>query len=157
MTVSSYAAFHIMMISKRVNNNNADGTNPKQSLPHASFCLPSVSFSKVHRKLEDFMNRFITKYAPKKKEKLIQKRQQEDENDTTSNCSSSNNEDFVAVENPVRLKGSHELEGKNKNSKEHLEIPKGRKPTQCKQCQNTGHNRAGCEAWHQWQGIPYSY
>ncbi|KAF0530555.1 hypothetical protein F8M41_012114 [Gigaspora margarita] len=115
-----------------VNNNNADRTNPKQSFPHASFCLPSVSFSEVHRKvnyrktyvminglskkaiqtrpdvgtnaiqeLEDFMNGFITKYAPKKKDKLIQKRQHEDENDTTSDCSSSDKEDFVIVENPV--------------------------------------------------------
>ncbi|CAG8719337.1 17931_t:CDS:2, partial [Gigaspora rosea] len=83
-----------------VNNNNADGTNPKQSFPHASFCLPSVSFS--------------------------EKRQQGNENNTISNCSSSNKEDFVAIKNPM-----------------HLEIPKGRKPIQCKQYQNTKYNRAG--------------
>ncbi|KAF0490132.1 hypothetical protein F8M41_021990 [Gigaspora margarita] len=115
-----------------VNNNNADRTNTKQSFPHASFCLPNVSFSEVHQKvnycktyiminglskkaiqtgldvgtnaiqeLENFMNSFITKYAPKKKETPIQKRQHEDENDTTLNCSSSNKEDFVTVKNSV--------------------------------------------------------
>ncbi|CAG8597159.1 3797_t:CDS:2, partial [Gigaspora rosea] len=89
------------------------------------------------QELEDFMNSFITKYASKKK--LIQKRQQENKNDTTSNCSFSDKEDFVVVENPVvcskrgafkkkGLKGFHKLEGKNTNSKEHLEIPKSRKP-----------------------------
>ncbi|CAG8796983.1 173_t:CDS:1, partial [Cetraspora pellucida] len=33
-------------------------------------------------------------------------------------------------------------------TKQHLEIQKTKKQTQCQQCQNAGHNRAGCEAWH---------
>ncbi|KAF0453205.1 hypothetical protein F8M41_001781 [Gigaspora margarita] len=123
-----------------VNNNNADGTNPKQSFPHASFCLPSVSFSEVHRKV-NYRKTYVMINGLSKK--AIQTGL-----DVGTNAIQEL-EDF--------MNGSHELEGKNKNSKEHLEIAKGRKPTQCKQCQNTGHNRASCEAWHQWQGIPYSY
>ncbi|CAG8833629.1 25701_t:CDS:1, partial [Racocetra persica] len=116
--------------------------------------------SNTIQELENFMNSFITKYTSKKKETPIHKknkRQHEYENETSSSYSSSDEEGFIAVENPIvrskrgasrkkRLKGFHEFESKNKKTKEHSEIPKGRKLTQCQQCQNTGYNRAGCEA-----------
>ncbi|CAG8709957.1 120_t:CDS:1, partial [Racocetra persica] len=125
--------------------------------------------SNAIQELEDFMNSFITKYAPKKKEKTVYRnnmKQGEDEDEDTSNNSSSV-EDFVEVENSIvhtrkgaprkkRFKGSHESVDKNK-SKQNLEIQKTRKPTQCQQCQNTSHNKAGCEAWHKRQGVPYLY
>ncbi|RIB29820.1 hypothetical protein C2G38_2154303 [Gigaspora rosea] len=46
-----------------------------------------------------FMNGFITKHVPKKKDKK-DKSQHNDKNKTTSNYSSSN-KDFIAIENPV--------------------------------------------------------
>ncbi|RIB15773.1 hypothetical protein C2G38_2039121 [Gigaspora rosea] len=116
------------------------------------------------------MNGFITKYAPRKKEKTVYKKNvriQDDESKTISSCSSS--DDFVAVKDLIvsakrgaprkkRLKGSHEFESKNKsNIKQHSEMRTARKPTQYQQCQNTGHNKAGCEAWHRRQGLSYSY
>ncbi|KAF0520633.1 hypothetical protein F8M41_016183 [Gigaspora margarita] len=118
------------------------------------------------QELEDFMNGFITKHAPKKKDEK-NKRQHNDKNETTSDYSSSD-EDFSAIENLVvhskrgaprkkRIKSSHELESKNSSSAKHSQTQKIRKPTQCQQCQNTGHNKAGCEAWHKRQGISYSY
>ncbi|CAG8815650.1 5019_t:CDS:1, partial [Gigaspora rosea] len=117
------------------------------------------------QELEDFMNGFITKHAPKKKDEK-NKRQHNDENETTSDYSSSD-EDFIAIENLVvhskrgaprkkRIKSSHELESKNSSSA-NSQTSKIRKPTQCQQYQNTGHNKAGCEAWHKRQGISYSY
>ncbi|CAG8610227.1 16301_t:CDS:2 [Cetraspora pellucida] len=95
-------------------------------------------------------------------------RQQEYDDETTSS-SSSDKENFIIVENLIVypkkgaprkkwFKASNELEKKYvSDTKQHLEIQKTRKQTQCQQCQNTGHNRASCEAWHKQQSIPYSY
>ncbi|CAG8725454.1 17072_t:CDS:2, partial [Gigaspora rosea] len=87
-------------------------------------------------------------------------KQHEDKDEATSDSSSSD-DDFVSVEDPVvhpkrgapkkkRIKGSHEFANTNK-SKQSLEVRKNRKPTQYQQCQNTGHNKASCEAWHKWE------
>ncbi|KAF0509607.1 hypothetical protein F8M41_018565 [Gigaspora margarita] len=96
------------------------------------------------------------------------KDESEDENEEET-TSSSDKKNFIVVENLIihsrkgaprkkRLKGSHEREGKSKSStKQCSKIQKTRKPTQCQQCQNTGHNKAGCEAWHKRQGLSYSY
>ncbi|RIB05909.1 hypothetical protein C2G38_2218377 [Gigaspora rosea] len=179
-------------------SSKASGDN-KQSFSNLSFCLPEISFSDIHTKvnyrkayvianglskkaiqigldagssaiqeLEDLINSLITKYALKKRKKLVNKKnieQQEDKDKVISNSSSSD-EDFVAVENPIghsrrdasrkkRFKESHEVE--SNKSKRNLEAQKTRKPTQYQQCQNTGHNKTGCETWHKRQGIPYSY
>ncbi|KAF0356336.1 hypothetical protein F8M41_014774 [Gigaspora margarita] len=111
--------------------------------------------------LQDFMNGFINKYAPKKRRKSHSKKhkiQQEEEEETTSSCSSSDKENFIEIENLVvhskrgapkkkQFKGSHKLVSKKKSSaKEHSNAQKTRKQTQCQQCQNTGYNKAGCEA-----------
>ncbi|KAF0553537.1 protein far1-related sequence 11-like [Gigaspora margarita] len=57
-----------------------------------------------------------------------------------------------------QFKGSDELVSKKKSSaKEHSNAQKTKKQTQCQQCQNTGHNKAGCEVWHKRQDILYSY
>ncbi|KAF0525171.1 protein far1-related sequence 11-like isoform x2 [Gigaspora margarita] len=112
------------------------------------------SGSNAIQELENFMNGFISKYTPKKRERKNMK-QHEDKNEATSNSSSSD-DDFVSIEDPVvhpkrgapkkkRIKGSHEFASTNK-SKQSLEVQKNRKPTQYQQCQNTGHNKAGCEA-----------
>ncbi|CAG8813217.1 41645_t:CDS:1 [Gigaspora margarita] len=111
--------------------------------------------SSAIQELEDFMNGFITKHVSKKKDKK-NKRQYNNENETTSDYSSSN-KDFIAIENPVvyskrgasrkkRIKNPHKLESKNSSSAKHSQTQKIRKPTQCQQYQNTGHNKAGCEA-----------
>ncbi|CAG8758602.1 44533_t:CDS:2 [Gigaspora margarita] len=119
------------------------------------------------QELEDFMNKFITKYTPKKKEKLNIRQLEEEEEVMTDDSSA--DEGFIEIENLIvhsrkgapkkkRLKGSHESENRNaSSSKQYSESQKARKPTQCQQCQNTGHNRASCEAWHNRQGISYSY
>ncbi|CAG8780852.1 1093_t:CDS:2, partial [Cetraspora pellucida] len=59
-------------------------------------------------------------------------KQKKDEDEDTSNDSSSV-KDFVKVENLI----VHTRK----------EIQKTRKPIQYQQCQNTNHNKAGCEAW----------
>ncbi|CAG8693801.1 14858_t:CDS:2 [Gigaspora rosea] len=123
------------------------------------------SGSNAIQELKNLMNGFISKYTPKKKERKNIK-QHEDKDEATSDSSSSD-DDFVSVEDPVvhpkrgtpkkkRIKGSHEFASTSK-SKQSLEVQKNRKPTQCQQCQNTGHNKAGCEVWHKQEGIPYSY
>ncbi|CAG8556429.1 12191_t:CDS:2, partial [Cetraspora pellucida] len=48
-----------------------------------------------------------------------------------------------------QFKSSSELGNKSRsNIKQHPEAQKTRKPTQCQQCKNIGHNKASCEAWH---------
>ncbi|CAG8816359.1 28143_t:CDS:2, partial [Gigaspora margarita] len=109
------------------------------------------------KELQDFINGFINKYAPKKRRKSHSKKckiQREKEEETTLSCSFSDKENFIEIENPVvyskrgapkkkRFKGSHELVSKKKSSaKEHSNAQKTRKQTQCQQYQNTGHNKA---------------
>ncbi|CAG8735424.1 26145_t:CDS:2, partial [Gigaspora rosea] len=158
----------------------------KKSFPDSFFCTPKILYNDVHTKvnyrktyaiinglskkaiqtsidagssavkeLKNFMSGFITKYGPKKK--------------GDSDSKKEHKENFIVVENPIihsrkgasrkkRFKGSHEHESKSKSSiKQHSKIQKTRKPTQCQQYQNTGHNKAGCEAWHKQQGFSYSY
>ncbi|CAG8459328.1 19435_t:CDS:2, partial [Racocetra persica] len=178
------------------NNNNADEKNSEQFFPHASFCLPDVSFSDVHKQvnyrktyvtinrlskkaiqtridagsnaiqeLENFMNGFITKYTPKKKKPRFIKRTRGNMNmkmrlvqvivlvmkKVLLQLKTQLFARKEALQEKSDLKDSMNSKAKIKKTKEHSEIPKGRKPTQCQQCQNTGHNRAGCEAWHQQQ------
>ncbi|KAF0487828.1 hypothetical protein F8M41_022496 [Gigaspora margarita] len=89
--------------------------------------------SSAIQELKDFINGFITKHAPKKKDKK-NKKQHNDENETTSDYSSSD-EDFIAIENLVVyskrgaprkkcIKSSHELESKNSSSAKHLQTQK---------------------------------
>ncbi|CAG8812404.1 3476_t:CDS:2, partial [Gigaspora margarita] len=123
------------------NNSNSD-TSVQQSFPDLSFNSPNISFDDVHTKINYQVNVRI----------------QDNESEPISSCSSS--DDFVAVEDPIvstkrgaprkkRLKESYEFESKNKsNARQYSKMSKARKPTQCQQCQNTGHNKASCEAWH---------
>ncbi|KAF0383519.1 hypothetical protein F8M41_011719 [Gigaspora margarita] len=115
--------------------------------------------SNALEELENYMNSFISKYIPKGKEKVTRKKninQREDKNET-SNSSSSDKKNFIEIENPIVnskrgaprkkcFKSSSELG--NSNNK-HSEAQKTRKAIQCQQCQNTGHNKAGCKAWHE--------
>ncbi|CAG8778512.1 6444_t:CDS:1, partial [Gigaspora margarita] len=213
MFTSNYAAFHIMLISRRWcidekqiepksqtrehsfvielgNNKNPNIPVHEQSFPNLLFCLPNISFGDIHTKinyrkayvtisglskktiqtgldsgsnaiqeLKNFINGFIFKYIPKKRERKNMK-QHEDEDEATSDSSFSD-DDFVLIEYPVvhpksgaskkkKIKGSHEFASTNK-SKQSLEVRKNRKSNQCQQYQNTGHNKANCEAWHKWE------
>ncbi|CAG8495325.1 11778_t:CDS:2 [Racocetra persica] len=96
------------------------------------------------KELEEFMNDFINN-----------KIQQKEDDETTSNCSFSNKENFIEIEDPVVH--ARRDDKKKPSIKKHSNAQKSRKPTQCQQCQNTGHNKAGCEAWHKRQGVPYLY
>ncbi|CAG8696510.1 21375_t:CDS:2, partial [Gigaspora rosea] len=122
------------------NKQNVDDN--EQSFLELSFCLPEISFSDIHAKV-NYCKAYVTANGLLKKtiqigldagsinEKNIEQQKNEDEDISNS---SSSDEDFVAVENPIvhsRREGQ-----------------KARKPTQCQQCQNTGHNKTGCEAWH---------
>ncbi|KAF0512557.1 hypothetical protein F8M41_017974 [Gigaspora margarita] len=93
-------------------------------------------------------------------------KQHEDKDEATSDSSFSD-DNFVSIKDPVvhpkrsapkkkRIKGFHKSASTNK-SKQSLKVQKNRKSTQCQQCQNTGHNKASCEAWHKREGILYSY
>ncbi|CAG8729892.1 6964_t:CDS:2, partial [Gigaspora margarita] len=68
--------------------NSETSINTKQYFPDSSFNLPTISFNKTYnagssaiQELDDFMNSFITKHAPKKKDKK-NKRQHNNENET---------------------------------------------------------------------------
>ncbi|CAG8836493.1 16826_t:CDS:10, partial [Gigaspora margarita] len=214
MTTFNYAAFHIMLISRRwytdkkqIELESETRKHPfiiglgrtetsisiEQTFSNLLFQLPDISFSDIHAKvnhrkayvtvnglskkaiqigldagnhaiqeLENFMNGFINKYAPKRKEKVIQKRniRQHEYEDEATGSSSSDKENAIIVENLLvnskrgaprkkRFKGSNEPEKKHvSGTKQWLEIQKAKKQTQCQQCQNTGHNRASCKAWH---------
>ncbi|CAG8502241.1 6221_t:CDS:2 [Racocetra persica] len=146
--------------------------NISQSDQNSAKAIDTPAVEQIFRDWEKF-DLFISLYAKTQNFVSVIRGSEydkgEEDDETTSNCSSSNKENFIEIEDPVvharrgapkrkRFKGFHELDGKKKPSvKKHSNAQKSRKPTQCQQCQNTGHNKAGCEAWYKRQGVPYSY
>ncbi|KAF0502488.1 protein far1-related sequence 5-like [Gigaspora margarita] len=142
MTVSSNAAFHIMFIPKRWYNDKKQIETESQTRQQPFIIRLGNRLdagSSAIQELKDFINKFITKYMPKKRERM-NTIQLKDENEVNS---SSDEEDITAIENLIvhskrgaprkkRLKGSHKLENKNRSSgNQNSENQKTRKPTQC--------------------------
>jgi hypothetical protein len=137
------------------------------------------------QELNDFMKNFITKHTPNQKSPRRNPRallaksynipDSSDESDGFDSSDSNYDNDELdsqdikninpsLIQNPIvhtrkgaprkaRFKGSHEVKQKNAERQKN----KGRKPTECQQCHKVGHNKAGCEKWHQKNQIPYSF
>ncbi|RIB17485.1 hypothetical protein C2G38_2187184 [Gigaspora rosea] len=121
MTVSKYASFHIMLISKGWYNNakqielesqtqqqpfviglgdNTNARNVEQSFPDLFFCLPNISFNDVYTKNVRQQDEDKDADTDENEDKNVNKNKNEDKDEASSSCSS-NSEDFIAVENLI--------------------------------------------------------
>ncbi|KAF0392633.1 hypothetical protein F8M41_010494 [Gigaspora margarita] len=164
---------HLFIIGLEDNIKGKTSAHIEQSFSDLSFCLSKISYNNIHNKIrcwlqcntrtrgvyEQVYHQICTQ---KKKEKLNIRQLEE-----VISSDSSSNEGSTAIENLIvyprrgalkkkRFKESHKLENMS-NAKQSSEGQKTRKPTQCQQCQNTGHNKTSCEGWHKRQGISYLY
>ncbi|CAG8818692.1 11262_t:CDS:2, partial [Gigaspora margarita] len=113
----------------------------KQSFPDMSFCLLNISYNNIYNKI-NYRRLYVTVNGLTKK--AIQTGL-----DASSLNSSSDEEDITAIENPIICS---KRENKNRSSSnQNSESQKTRKPTQYQQCQNIGHNKAGCKAWYKYK------